>query len=226
MMDKVYKLFKAWYQLWNTIYVPQILEKQKWFDTTEDLHADDIVLFKLRQSEMSIEWVLGKVELVRTGRDGLSRECVILYKSIGSTDRMITVERPIREVVKLFNIEDTSFFQDIAKARNLAQTVLQEEDVTVGSLVNDDVLQNLHVLDFLLLEPSDMYVKQVELMNTASSFLSDPGTTSWVQSNMVCVSSSVTGSLDGGDTGHCGFEFFGDDAMSYDEEENDMMIFV
>ena len=51
-----------------------------------------------------LEWVLGKVRQVRESRDGLVRECVIIYKSTGETDSMITVERPSLEVVQLFNV--------------------------------------------------------------------------------------------------------------------------
>ena len=168
MMDKVYTLFKVWYKLWNTVYVPQILERQKWFDNSVDLMVDDIVLFKLRDSDISTEWVLGKVELVRMGRDGRGRECIILYKSIGSTDRMMTVERPVREVVKLFNIEDTSLFKDIAKAKELAETVLEEEEFSVGK---STLSQSLHVMDTcfpddnVILEVPDMYVMQMKKMN-------------------------------------------------------------
>ena len=118
MMDKVYRLFKMWYQLWNTIYVPHMLEKQKWFENSEDLYEDDVVLFKLRESEMSVEWVPGKVELVRTGRNGRSRECIILYKSVGTTDRMITIERPIREVLKLLMWKILLYFKIYLRRRH------------------------------------------------------------------------------------------------------------
>ena len=88
---------------------------------------DDIVMFKLRESEMSAVWVLGKVEQIKRGRDGHARECLILYKSIGTTDRMLTVERPVREVVKLFNIMDTTLLEDIKTARSLSEAALGDK---------------------------------------------------------------------------------------------------
>ena len=125
-LDKVQTLFRSWYQVWNTLYLPQLLLRSKWFQTTDqDIKEDTIVLFKKTESAMSIEWVLGKVEAVRTGRDGLARECVILYKSTGETDRMQIVERPIREVVRLFDVGDTNLLQDIDSAREIAKDVLQ-----------------------------------------------------------------------------------------------------
>ena len=171
MMEKVYRLFNAWYQLWNTIYVPQLLEKQRWFDSSQDLLVDDIVLFKLRQSEMSTEWVLGKVELVRTGRDGQVRECIITYKSIGATDRMLTVERPVREVIKLFNVEDTTLFADIKKARALAEAVIKEEEFCMVDMdTSSTYVSNSCVYEDSTMVVPDMYLKQMEMMNDMKLF--------------------------------------------------------
>ena len=103
IMEKVSKLFATWYQLWNNVYLPQILKRQKWFDSTESIIEEDIVIFNLRESEVSTEWALGKVDLIRVGRDGHARECVVIFKSKGVTDRILSVERPVREIIKLFN---------------------------------------------------------------------------------------------------------------------------
>ena len=129
LLDKIQATFKGWHQIWNTIYLPQILSRKKWFSNSEEVLAvDDLVLFKLKQSEMSVQWVLGKVDSVRESRDGLTRDCVIVYKSVGETDTMLTVERPSREVVKLFNVEDTSLYQDIESARKIAKNSIDEND--------------------------------------------------------------------------------------------------
>ena len=44
---------------------------------------------------------------------------------------MMLVERPVREVVRLFNIEDTLFFDEIQQARDLAKQV-------VGNVIQSD----------------------------------------------------------------------------------------
>ena len=126
MDGNVYRLFNAWYKLWNSIYVPQILSRKKWFSNSEEqIDLDDIVLFKLKETEFSTNWVLGKIESVRIGRDGVNRECIILYKSIGKTDEILTVERSTRDVVKLFNIEDTSLYKDIENVRKLTKSIFE-----------------------------------------------------------------------------------------------------
>ena len=66
-----------------------------------------------------------KTEVVqKLRRNGLARECIIIYKSIGQTDRILTVERPVREVVKLFNVEDTSLLQEIENSRKISMKAL------------------------------------------------------------------------------------------------------
>ena len=44
----------------------------------------------------------------------------------GFTDNMLTVERPVREVIKLFNIMDTTLLRDIEVARKLAQAMVEK----------------------------------------------------------------------------------------------------
>ena len=129
LLEKIQTTFKGWYQIWNTLYLPQILSRQKWFSNSEEtLTEDDIVLFKLKESEIAVQWVLGKVDSIRISRDGLTRDCIIIYKSIGETDSMLTVQRPTREVVKLFNVEDTSLYEDIENARRIAEEIIKENN--------------------------------------------------------------------------------------------------
>ena len=60
IMEKVNKLFRTWYQLWNTVYLSQIINKQKWHNNSDSLMENDIVLFKKEESKMSVEWALGE----------------------------------------------------------------------------------------------------------------------------------------------------------------------
>ena len=66
LLDKVQTLFKGWYNLWNTIYLPQLIHRTKCFSTTDqDIKADDIILFK-------------KTESAITSKPTLQSFCVIL----------------------------------------------------------------------------------------------------------------------------------------------------
>ena len=168
IMQKVNALFRAWYQVWNTIYLPQILKRQKWHKSSEEvIMEDDIVLFKKTESELSTEWVLGKVEQVRPSRDGLVRECIILYKSTGETDRMITVDRPARELVKLFNVEDSGLFEDIENARSISKHVLEEkfEEAALGALSLTVTQSNKVRIKNQFLPVKDDYLVQTNMIN-------------------------------------------------------------
>ena len=66
---------------------------------------------------MNSNWLLGKVESVKVGKDGYVREATITYKD-ASSDNVEdwlhrTVQRPVRNIVKLFHIDETSFMDDV-----------------------------------------------------------------------------------------------------------------
>ena len=112
----------------------------KWFDPSENLVPGDIIYFKLLESKMSATWRLGKVEKVKLGADGFVREVIVSYKDTSSEnpDDWIhrAVRRPVRNVVKLFNIEETSFMEEIANAQKLAQEILEKKKIS--SYPSDD----------------------------------------------------------------------------------------
>ena len=171
LLERTQNLYKAWYSIWNTIYLPQLILRPKWHESSEDLQVDHLVLFKKTESAISVEWVLGKVEQVRRGKDGRVRECQILYKSTGESDRMILVERPVREVIRLFNIEDTTFFEDLENARRLSQDILSGKVDNPDSPLNID--GNGDTFPTLSLQQEDVYVKQILELNLGSR---DPST--------------------------------------------------
>ena len=134
---------------------------------------NDIVMFKLRESELSTVWVMGIIEQVRKGRDGLARECTIAYKSVGSSDQDLCVERPVREIVKLFHIEDTSLLQDIENARKIAVDALKEKNMIVneensrsivGSHEKVAIKSELHEVPEMSLIKNDFH-EQMDQMN-------------------------------------------------------------
>ena len=68
----------------------------------------------------------GKIEDVIRSKDGKVRKVIIGYKfDTEQGDRIFwTVERLIRECVKLFSLEDTTIFEDIAEVRAASQKIL------------------------------------------------------------------------------------------------------
>ena len=80
MMTKTIEKYNMWFRIWNTEYVPLIMDRQKWLKEEEDLKENDIVYFKLTDSALAADWRLGKVEFVKQGRDGKVCEVGISYK--------------------------------------------------------------------------------------------------------------------------------------------------
>ena len=122
-LEEAHRLF---FRMWNEDYVPLIAQRQKWHHETEDLAPRDIVYFKLRDSPISSKWLIGKVEDIVRSKDGKVRRVIIGYKyDTEQGERTFrVVERPVRECVKLLNIEDTTLFEDIEAVREASKDIL------------------------------------------------------------------------------------------------------
>lgn len=131
LMDKVEENYTLFYKVWNTDYIPLIAQSQKWHFEAENLKENDLVYFKLKESKLGSRWVLGKVEYVVTSRDNLVRKIGVSYKQTneGGRENMNVIERPVRECIKLFNIEDTSLIDDIEAVRKASAKILDNQRV-------------------------------------------------------------------------------------------------
>ena len=91
------------------------------------MFVNDIVYFKLKESPLKADWRLGKVDNIKIGRDGKVREANIAYKIFkdGTNDwSHNVVTRPVRELVKLFEVGDTTFAQDMKLVHETARNIL------------------------------------------------------------------------------------------------------
>ena len=81
---------------------------------------------------MSENWRAGKVEDVKLGKDGCVRQVTISYTDTTSdnaedwTHR--TVDRPVRNIVKISHINETSFMDDINEIHKLAVKLMNQEN--------------------------------------------------------------------------------------------------
>ena len=134
IMENIQQKYESWYHVWNEQYLPLIMDRQKWHFRKENLQLNDVVYFKLTESKMSANWLIGKVEEVIIGRDGFVREATIAYKDTSSNepDDWIhrTVSRPVRNMVKLFHLDDTCLMNDLDAVHKLAQEILDEDKIS------------------------------------------------------------------------------------------------
>ena len=121
MMKKVEEAFQIFYKIYNdTMVAKMIMEMQpKWFRTEKDLKVGDIVYFRKNEgSAIKGSWTTGVCEEVTRGRDDLIREATVKYfNSTENTPRYTT--RSVRTLVRLFNVEDSHWREDMAEVQKL-----------------------------------------------------------------------------------------------------------
>ena len=139
LMTDIERKYNFWYEIWNTDYIPLIAQRQKWFSEDDDLKENDVVYFKLTSSALSSKWHIGKVEYVLPSRDMKARKVGISYKhdTEDGSRKMSIVDRPIRQVVKLCDIEDTSLLDDITAVRNAAKKIIDDRKVITQEEVQE-----------------------------------------------------------------------------------------
>ena len=134
IMDNIQEKYEAWYHVWNEQYLPKVMNRRKWHEHSDNMKPGDIVYFKLTESKMSAIWRIGKVEDVKVGQDGYVRQVTVAYKDTSSDepDDWIhrTVERPVRNIIKLFHIDDTTLLEDIQAVFELSTKLLEEQKLS------------------------------------------------------------------------------------------------
>ena len=144
-MTRIEDAYKLWYKIWNVDYIPLIAQRQKWHAETENLAENDVVYFKLKDSKLAQTWLIGKVEFVNISKDGKTRTVGVSYKhdTEDGERKFSIVERPVRECIKLMNIEDTSLLDDIKTVQKASQQLLDEDQIVPQHLMDrafdDDV---------------------------------------------------------------------------------------
>ena len=118
LMKKVEDVYSLWYKIFSTAYVPQLMDRDKWMKNDDNVQVHDIVYFKLLDSPLGATWRIGKIESVKLGRDGVCRVVCVAYSN--SRGDCQVVERSVRDVVRLFNVEDTSLMDRMQEVHHLA----------------------------------------------------------------------------------------------------------
>ena len=143
LFSKVEDAYRVFYKIFNDVYVPLIAKRQKWHEEHENLKENDVVYFKLTDSVLGSNWLIGKVEDVKLSKDGKVRLIIVGYKydtEDGRRDFRL-VERPVRQCVKLWNIEDTTILEDIARVRQASADILGEDFSTTTTSTQSSVHQ-------------------------------------------------------------------------------------
>ena len=125
LMKNVDEIFTAFFRVWNISCVPKLIPQPKWFDSSKDLKPEDVVYFQKHEGDLSSDWTVGQVDTVTRSRDGVIRRAVIRYFN-HSEDKARTTDRAVRSLVRLFNVEDSYFIDDMSKAEKLIKALEAE----------------------------------------------------------------------------------------------------
>ena len=132
LMKKVEQAYTVFYNLWNVTMVPKLMKMHKWFDGKAELKEGDIVYFRKTESELSSKWTVGKVSDVVKSKDGVVRRCTVQYQN-SSEDQPCYTDRAARSLIKLFNIDDISWQQEM----DLIEKLIEEaKAASTGGDVN------------------------------------------------------------------------------------------
>ena len=172
MVDKVDKLYKAWYSLWKDAVVPKLIRQPKWFKTDKHLKPGDMVYYERDPSKLGSVWVMGRVDQVIRSSDGLIREAVVVYRNHKESFNRLTT-RAVRSLVRIFSVDEDCIQEDLAELQKRIDRLNQLEgdghdDVRAGLV---DLQQVLQQVDLNVAKSSILY--QVLMTNTGDTALGE-----------------------------------------------------
>ena len=115
LLDRVEACYKLWFNEYrDTLLLKYLLDLQpKWFKSSVDTKVQDCVYFRKHEGKLAGDWQLGTVEEVVRSKDGKIRRVTIRYFNASEEQPRFT-DRSVRAIVKLFNVEDSSWLDDMA----------------------------------------------------------------------------------------------------------------
>ena len=122
LMQRVQDLYASWFAIFNDALLPNLISSQqpKWYVHDQDLKPGDVALFRKDSGLLAGPWVMGMVDEVVKGRDGLVREVGIRYTTSSESVPRLTT-RAVRSVVRLFNIDELDWRDEMNTVRKIVE---------------------------------------------------------------------------------------------------------
>jgi hypothetical protein len=122
MISRVEELYTSWFRVFNDTLLPQLLAQQapKWYNHDRDLTTGDVIYFRKVEGPIKGPWTMGMVDTVLKGRDLLIREVRVRYHNADNATPQFT-DRAVRSLVRLFNIDELDWQQDLDRVARLCQ---------------------------------------------------------------------------------------------------------
>ena len=114
--DKLMKvnkqIFESWFELWLTVYVPNLMPQPKWFSSDKGLKRGDIVLFMKQDSSLCSTYQFGITKSFGRGRNEKIRKVIVQYQNANETTLRET-NRATRSLVKIHSIDELDISKEL-----------------------------------------------------------------------------------------------------------------
>ena len=141
LMKKIEETYDVFYQVWNTTQIPKLLKLNKWYDEKENLKVGDVIYFPKEDGKVTSKWTMGVIDSVETGKDGIVRRVDVKYFNHNENFPRFT-DRSVRNMKKLFNIDDSTWLDDMKEVEKLKQSLKDDDKAEskkkVVNSINDD----------------------------------------------------------------------------------------
>ena len=133
--NKIEKAYSTFLKICNTTMIPKLMKIHKWYKSDDQLMVGDIIYFKKDESVLSSEWTVGRVTDVIVGKDGDVRRAILQFQNSNEKEPRFN-DRAARSLVKLFNIEDSTWLDDMHTVERVVAALRKENGESEGELVN------------------------------------------------------------------------------------------
>ena len=143
MLSDIQTKYETWFKLWREVYVPKLMAKKHGFRNDRDLKPSDLVYFRKSEGELSGSWLIGRVEQVVRGRDGVIRRVIVAYRNANETVSRYT-ERSVRSLIRLYSADDPDLQVDLSvvqKRIDELQGLLEDRVEDLVEVVGSNVCQ-------------------------------------------------------------------------------------
>ena len=123
------EIFDKWFEQWLISYVPNLMQKPKWFKSDSNLSIGDVVLFLKKEGDLNIQYQYGMIKSIETSQDGKVRKANVRYRNHNENVDRIT-RRAVRELVIIHSVDELDMIQELGEVATVAdiQRRIQQEN--------------------------------------------------------------------------------------------------
>ena len=120
ILEENEQIFNAWFELWLSAHVPQLIDQPKWFKSDTNLKPGDVVLFQKDDSKICSSYQYGIVDSVDLGRDNKIRKVTVRYRNHNEGINRTTT-RSVRGLVVIHRVDETNIMEELGEVSRIVE---------------------------------------------------------------------------------------------------------